>query len=98
MPTKRGERFRTPQHKPRAATVNLRKLVRFEPGTVVDRAVLQAAGLVDERARFVKILGDGDLDRVLVVHAEHFSAGAKTKIEAAGGQVVIIGAPVTEEV
>jgi large subunit ribosomal protein L15 len=98
MPTKRGERFRTPQHKPRAAIVNVRDLIRFEAGALVDRAVLQAAGLVDERARFVKILGEGDLDRVLVVQAEHFSAGAKTKIEAAGGQAVVVGAPVTEEV
>jgi large subunit ribosomal protein L15 len=98
MPTKRGERFRIPQHRPRPATVNLRDLGRFAPGAMVDRAILQAAGLVDDRARMVKILADGDLAHALVVHAEFFSAAAKTKIEAAGGQAIVVGAAVAEEV
>jgi large subunit ribosomal protein L15 len=91
MPTKRGVGFRQPQHKPRPAIVNLRDLTRFEAGTVVDRTVLEAAGLVDDAARFIKILGTGQLEHALVVHAEQFSGGAKTKIEAAGGQAMIVG-------
>jgi large subunit ribosomal protein L15 len=98
MPTKRGERFRQPQHKPRPAIVNLRDLDRFAAGTVVDRALLQAAGLVDDRAPFLKILGTGELDHALEVHAEHFSGGARTKIEAIGGQAIVIGGTKTEEV
>jgi large subunit ribosomal protein L15 len=98
MPTKRGERFRQPQHKPRPAIVNLRDLGKFEAGAVVDRAALEAAALVDDRARFVKILGTGELERALVIHAERFSDSAKTKIEAAGGQAVVTGGTKTEEV
>jgi large subunit ribosomal protein L15 len=70
----------------------LRDLGKFVAGTVVDRAALEAAGLVDDRAKSVKILGDGELAHALVVHAEHFSSGAKTKIEAAGGQAIVVGA------
>jgi large subunit ribosomal protein L15 len=91
MPTKRGVGFRQPQHKPRPAIVNLRDLTRFESDSVVDRAALEAAGLVDDGARFIKILGTGELEHALVVHAEQFSSGAKSKIEAAGGQAVIVG-------
>ena len=97
MPTKRGERFRIPQHRPRPATVNLRDLARFEAGAIVDRTVLQSLGLVDGGVRTVKILATGDLTQALVVHAEFFSAAAKTKIEAAGGQAIVVGAVVTEE-
>ncbi|MFC2050247.1 uL15 family ribosomal protein, partial [Chloroflexota bacterium] len=35
----------------------------------------------------VKILGDGDIDRPLVVKANKFSATAEKKIVAAGGKV-----------
>ena len=35
----------------------------------------------------IKILGDGDIDRPLIVKANKFSAAAKAKIEAAGGKV-----------
>jgi large subunit ribosomal protein L15 len=38
----------------------------------------------------IKILGDGELDRAITVHAHKVSAGARTKIEAAGGRVEII--------
>ena len=97
MPTKRGHRFRGPQHRPRPATINVRDLSRFEAGATVDRAVLQTAGLVDERARMVKVLGNGELVHALVIHADFFSAGARTKIEAAGGQAIVVGASVSEE-
>jgi large subunit ribosomal protein L15 len=38
----------------------------------------------------VKILGDGELSRALVVSAHAFSASAKAKIEAAGGTAQVI--------
>jgi len=38
----------------------------------------------------VVILGDGEVDRPLVVKAHRFSASARAKIEAAGGQAVVI--------
>ncbi len=38
----------------------------------------------------VKILGDGELDRALTVHAHKVSTSARAKIEAAGGRIEII--------
>ncbi len=40
------------------------------------------------RIRPLKILGDGDLNTKLTVHAHKFSGSARQKIEAAGGSVV----------
>ncbi|MBN9393475.1 MAG: 50S ribosomal protein L15 [Chloroflexi bacterium] len=38
--------------------------------------------------RLVKILGVGEINRAITVHAHRFSASARQKIEAAGGSVV----------
>src|SRR5262245_4421348 len=57
---------------------------RFSAGTV-DLASLQNAGLVPRREKAVKILGDGEITKKLVVRAAAFSATAKEKIEKAGG-------------
>lgn len=38
----------------------------------------------------VKILGDGDITKKLVVKAHKISESAKNKIEAAGGKVEVI--------
>ena len=38
----------------------------------------------------VKILGNGDLSKKLTVQAQKFTAGAKEKIEAAGGKAEVI--------
>ena len=40
--------------------------------------------------RLVKVLGDGELSNPLTVKAHAFSASAKERIEAAGGQVEVI--------
>jgi large subunit ribosomal protein L15 len=39
----------------------------------------------------VKILGQGDLEKALTVHAHKFSTTAREKIEKAGGTCVVIG-------
>jgi large subunit ribosomal protein L15 len=59
----------------------------FEAGTVVDIISLLELGLVKTGQNFVKILGDGEIDRPLTVKADKFTATAKSKIEAAGGTV-----------
>lgn len=48
---------------------------------------LVASGTIN-RHQPVKILGDGELNVKLTVHAHKFSGSARTKIEAAGGTVV----------
>jgi large subunit ribosomal protein L15 len=64
---------------------------RFKSGTV-DLAALQAAGMVPRSMENVKILGEGELTKKLVVKANAFSASAKEKIEKAGGTVEVVGA------
>lgn len=97
MPMKRGFRFRGIQHRVKAETVNLRQLSVFPAGQAIDRDVLIAAKLVDPRARKVKILGDGELTYAIFVAVEQFSASARAKIEAAGGQAIVVGAPEAKE-
>jgi len=64
--------------------INLSRLERFAPGSVVDLAVLREAGLVRGQ-RKVKILADGELTKVLTVKAHAFSQKAREKIMALGG-------------
>ena len=68
--------------------VNVKSLTRFEPGTEVTPEVLKEAGIIKTSAKLVKILGQGELDRELVVKAHKFSASARDKIVAAGGSAI----------
>jgi large subunit ribosomal protein L15 len=78
-----------------AVPVNVGRLAAaFEPGAVVDVEALEARGLVKNNANRgwpVKILAKGEIDRPLTVRAHAFSAGARAKIEAAGGRAEVIG-------
>ena len=66
----------------------------FPAGATVDAEVLAAAGLVKGRHDDgLKILGDGQLTKPLVVKAVKFSEQAAEKIKAAGGQAVVVPAP-----
>jgi large subunit ribosomal protein L15 len=79
------ERFRT-----KTQPVNVSSLEeRFEAGAEVSPDSLRAAGLAKGRDP-VKILGQGELSKKLVVRAHGFSAGAREKIEAAGGTAEIL--------
>jgi large subunit ribosomal protein L15 len=74
------------------AEVNVGQLERFADKSEVTPERLQEAGLLKTLRRPVKILGDGFLTKPLTVHAHRFSAGARQKIEAAGGKVLeVIG-------
>ena len=67
--------------------VNLMSLAAFGDGATVDRDALVTKGLVNAKGAAVKILGDGDSPKNLTVKVEKISAGARSKIEAAGGTV-----------
>ena len=70
--------------------VNLGDLSRLDASvTEVNAKVLADAGLVRKDETTVKILGDGELTRALKVTAAKFSASAKAKIEAAGGEAIV---------
>ena len=69
--------------------LNVERLQAFEAGSTVTPETLRTEGMVKHRGR-VKVLGEGDLDRALTVHAHAFSLGAVEKIKAAGGSVEVI--------
>ena len=71
------------------ATVNVGQLNVFENGSVVDAEALREAGLVKKILGGVKILGNGELERKLTVHAAAFSKSAEEKINAAGGKAEV---------
>ena len=71
--------------------VNLKSLSAMKDGVTVDPIVLREVGLVKGRGNPIKILGDGDLQRPLIIEAHHFSKSAQKKIEQAGGQAKVIG-------
>ncbi len=59
---------------------------RFENGAVVDMAALLAAKIIRKPMDGLKVLGNGELTKSVTVKANVFSATAKEKITAAGGQ------------
>ena len=70
--------------------VNVQDLARVD-GDVVTPALLHESGLVDlGKGRPVKVLGKGELDRKVTVKAHAISAGARKKIEDAGGTVELL--------
>jgi large subunit ribosomal protein L15 len=60
---------------------------------LVDRQALEQAGLLKGRFEFVKVLGNGKLEKALTVRADAFSQSARAAIEAAGGKAELIDPP-----
>lgn len=58
--------------------------------TEIDKELLKAKGLIDKVEQPVKLLSDGEIDIKVKITINAVSASAKSKIEAAGGEVVII--------
>ena len=85
---KRG--FNNSRFATRYLVINVGDLNKFDDGARVDEAALRAVGLAAGHADGVKILGDGELTKKLVVSASAFSASAKAKIEAKGGTCEIV--------
>jgi large subunit ribosomal protein L15 len=66
--------------------VNVSRLNVFAADAEVTPQSLLEAGLIKSTKQPVKILGEGEINRPLVVKAKKFSSTAKAKIEAAGGR------------
>jgi large subunit ribosomal protein L15 len=75
------------------AEVNVGDLDVFDNGAAVDLAALKAKRIVNGAWDGVRVLGNGDLTKKLTITADHFTAGAKAKIEAKGGTATLIPAP-----
>ncbi len=80
---KRG--FTNPFHED-AQVVRLDGLEKVS-GDEVTVETLVAAGLIRERQGAVKLLANGEVSRAFTVRGVKVSAGARAKIEAAGGRV-----------
>ena len=85
---KRG--FSNAKFKKVYACVNVSDLNRFDEDTVVTPELLIECGLVKKELSGIKILGNGELTKKLIVKASKFSASAKTKIENIGGKTEVI--------
>src|ERR1700677_1733494 len=71
--------------------VNVGDLNVFDDGANVNETSLRSIGLANGPGHGIKILGTGELSKKLNVSASAFSASAKTKIEAKGGKVEVVG-------
>ena len=70
--------------------VNLKMLTRFEGQEDITPQRLREAGLVKSRNARIKILGEGELTRPLVIQAHRFSQSAIVKIQKAGGKAEVL--------
>ena len=89
--------FKNARFKKEYNEVNVYILDMFENGTVVDRDVLEAAGVKMANNKGLKVLGLGDLTKKIEVKADVFTQGAKDKIEKAGGKAIVINAAAEAE-
>jgi large subunit ribosomal protein L15 len=71
--------------------VNLNQLNTLPAGTDVTAEQLRSSGIVKGRHDGLRVLGFGDINVALTVRAQHFSATAREKIEAAGGTCEVLG-------
>ena len=70
--------------------VSVGELNVFDEGARVDETMLRSSGLANGPGDGVKILSDGELTKKLTVSVSAFSAAAKAKIEAKGGQCEVV--------
>lgn len=73
------------------AVVNVKTLAeRFQPNETVTPEVLKERRILRKLKDGVKVLGVGEINIPLTVHAHAISESARAKIEAAGGTVHLI--------
>jgi len=70
--------------------VNVSSLNCFKKDTVVTPEILAKEGLIKKKNNEVKILGEGELKKSLVVKVHALSKSAQQKIKAQGGTVEIL--------
>ena len=82
--------FKNSLFKTEYAVINLSDLNKFEDGAVVSPELLKEMGLVKKQLDGIKVLGNGKLEKKLVVKASKFSAKAVEAIEKLGGKAEVI--------
>ena len=87
LPFKRGF---TPPNRKVFNEVNIDQMTTFRANTEVNPESLFDAKLLRNPANPVVVLGRGEIKKALKVNVHRVTAGARSKIEAAGGSVTII--------
>ena len=77
----------TPPFREEPQVVALEDLTKIPSGTEVTRESLVAAGLIEGNKGPAKLLANGELSQAVTVRGLKVSAGARAKIEKAGGKV-----------
>lgn len=72
------------------AIINVKDLNIFEEGTTVTPELLIESGLIKKVLDGVKVLGDGELEKKLLIKAHKVSKQAEEKITALGGEIEVI--------
>ena len=69
----------------------------FEAGDEISPEVMLDRGIIKKGTAPVKVLAQGDMTKALTIQADAFSKGAREKIEAAGGQAVVLESAASDE-
>ena len=85
---KRG--FTNAKFKTEYAVINLSDLNKFDNDAIVTPEILKEMGILKNQLDGVKVLGNGTLEKKLVVKAHKFSEKAKQQIESLGGKAEVI--------
>ena len=85
---KRG--FSNAKFKTQYAVINLSDLNKFEEDSVVTPELLKEMGIVKNQLDGIKVLGNGKLEKKIIVKVSNFSTTAKEAIEKLGGKAEVI--------
>ncbi len=72
------------------AVINLKDLIRIEGVDTITPEILMEKGILKDLKDGLKILGEGEIRRPIIIKADAFSASALSKITASGGKAEII--------
>lgn len=73
-----------------AVVLNVGDLAKIDESvSEVNAEILAKAGIIRADENYIKVLGDGEITRAVKITASKFSAAAKAKIEAAGGEAIV---------
>ena len=70
--------------------VNIGDLVDIKDNEEIDPVFLQNNGYIRSSLKPVKILGNGEINKKIIISASSFSQTARNKIEKAGGEITIL--------
>lgn len=78
----------TPVNRTEYTPVNLAALNCFDEGAEVTLEALREKGIIRKNEKLVKILGKGNLEKKLKIHAHAWSKSVEEKVKTAGSELV----------